>query len=425
MVRDALAGKIDLIVTKSVSRFARNTVDSLTTIRNLKEHGTEVYFEKENIWTFDSKGELLLTIMSSLAQEESRSISENVRWGNKKKFSDGRYSMNYQQLLGYEKGPDGKPAVIPEQAAVVRRIYGLYLTGRTPSTIARILTEDGIPSPVGKKKWYSHTVQSILSNETYMGDKLLQKSYSADFLSKTRVKNKGEVQQYYVVQDHEAIIPPETFKLVQDEIERRKSLPRSGLSVFAGKLFCAECGDFYGRKVWHSNDKYRKVVWRCNGKYAGRRKCSTPTLTEDEIREAFEDVLQQLDGEKAEVIENLRELLGESESEGEMAQKEQLEAEREKVGESYQEMLKTGDSSACEALFREYERLDGEVRNVEQVIREKEAKERRIRAFLEALELPGEEFTEESWSMMVDRVTVGEERMTFLLGNGEEVEILR
>ena len=130
MVKDALDGKIDLIVTKSVSRFARNTVDSLTTIRKLKEHGCEVYFEKESIWTFDAKGELLITIMSSLAQEESRSISENVRWGIRKKYSDGRYSLNYKHFLGFDKGPDGKLVVNPEQAKIVERIYGMFLSGK-------------------------------------------------------------------------------------------------------------------------------------------------------------------------------------------------------------------------------------------------------------------------------------------------------
>ena len=153
MVADALAGRIDLIVTKSVSRFARNTVDSLSTIRELKEYGTEVYFEKENIWTFDSKGELLLTITSSLAQEESRSISENVRWGQRKKISDGKFSLNYKHFLGYDKGPDGGLVINKEQAAIVRRIYGDFLAGMSPYAIARKLTEDGIPSPAGKPCW--------------------------------------------------------------------------------------------------------------------------------------------------------------------------------------------------------------------------------------------------------------------------------
>ena len=169
MIADALAGKIDLIVTKSVSRFARNTVDSLTTIRKLKEHGVEVYFEKENIWTFDSKGELLITIMSSLAQEESRSISENVTWGQRKRFADGKVSLPYKQFLGYRKGPDGFPEVVEDEAVIVRRIYSQFMAGRTPYLIAKSLTEDGIPTPSGKSIWRTTTVTSILTNEKYRG----------------------------------------------------------------------------------------------------------------------------------------------------------------------------------------------------------------------------------------------------------------
>ena len=161
MVADALAGKIDLIVTKSVSRFARNTVDSLVTIRKLKEHGCECFFEKENIYTFDGKGELLLTIMSSLAQEESRSISENVTWGQRKRFADGQFSMPYKRFLGYEKGEDGKPVINQEQAETVRLIYRLFFEGNTPSTIAQRLTKEKIPTPGGKEKWSSSTVTSI------------------------------------------------------------------------------------------------------------------------------------------------------------------------------------------------------------------------------------------------------------------------
>ncbi|MCD8354780.1 MAG: recombinase family protein, partial [Clostridiales bacterium] len=178
MVSDALAGKIDLIVTKSVSRFARNTVDSLSTIRKLKEKGVEVYFEKEQIWTFDGKGELLLTIMSSLAQEESRSISENTTWGQRKRFSDGKVSVPYGRFLGYEKGPDGKMVVNEEQAAVVRRIYGLFLQGHSPYSIAKQLTAEGVPTPGGKKVWGSAVINSILTNEKYKGDALLQKVFT-------------------------------------------------------------------------------------------------------------------------------------------------------------------------------------------------------------------------------------------------------
>lgn len=215
MVEDALAGKIDLIITKSVSRFARNTVDSLTTIRKLKEHGTECYFEKENIWTFDGKGELLLTIMSSLAQEESRSISENCTWGQRKRFADGKVTVPFKRFLGYDRGPDGNLVVNPEQATLVKRIYGMFLTGMSPALIARTLTEEKIPSPGGKEKWNASCIRSILSNEKYKGDALLQKVYTTDFLSKKKKKNEGEVPQYYVRDNHEAIIPETTFEQVQ------------------------------------------------------------------------------------------------------------------------------------------------------------------------------------------------------------------
>ena len=209
MIEDALAGKINLIVTKSVSRFARNTVDSLTAVRKLKEHGTEVYFEKEGIYTFDTKGELLITIMSSLAQEESRSISENVTWGQRKRFADGKVTMPYSSFLGYRKGSDGLPEIVPEEAETVRGIYRLFIQGKSVNWIATHLTEKGIPTPRGMVKWQSSTVESILTNEKYKGCAVLQKKFTVDFLSKKMKVNEGEVPQYLVEQSHPAIIDPD------------------------------------------------------------------------------------------------------------------------------------------------------------------------------------------------------------------------
>ena len=264
-----MAGKIDLIVTKSVSRFARNTVDSLVTIRKLKGKGVQVYFEKENIYTFDGKGELLLTIMSSIAQEESRSISENVTWGQRKRFADGKVSLPYKQFLGYRKGADGFPEIVPEEAGIVRRIYARFMKGLTPCAIARELTADGILTPSGKPNWQSSTVESILKNEKYKGAALLQKCFTVDFLTKKRKINEGEVPQYYVEHSHEPIISPEEFDKVQAEFERRKPLGRqySGKSIFASRIVCGDCGSFYGPNVWNSNSKYRRVIWQCNGKF--------------------------------------------------------------------------------------------------------------------------------------------------------------
>ena len=224
MMQDAIAGKIDLIITKSVSRFARNTVDSLSAIRTLKENGVEVYFEKENIWTFDSKGELLITIMSSLAQEESRSISENTRWGMRKAFQDGKAFVPFKHFLGYDRGPKGELVVNKEQAETVRLIYSLFLDGWTFYAIAAELTRRKIPTPYGKRVWSDCTVKNILSNEKYKGDALLQKRYSKDFLNRKMIPNKGQVPQYYVSQNHEAIIEPTVFEQVQNELKKRAAI---------------------------------------------------------------------------------------------------------------------------------------------------------------------------------------------------------
>ena len=243
MVEDALNGKIDLIVTKSVSRFARNTVDSLTTVRKLKDVGVEIYFEKENIWTLDAKGELLITIMSSLAQEESRSISENTTWGQRKKMQDGRVTFAYSSFLGYEKDKEtGKIVINEEQAKVVRRIYKLFLQGFSTGAIAKELTALGIKTPMGKDVWREGTVGHILTNEKYRGDALMQKTITVDFLQKKTKKNEGEAPQYYVEGNHPAIIEPELFDMVQAEMQRRKSKSRkySGVSIFSNKIKCSE-----------------------------------------------------------------------------------------------------------------------------------------------------------------------------------------
>ena len=307
MVEDALDGKIDLIITKSVSRFARNTVDSLTTIRKLKDKGIEVYFEKENIWTLDAKGELMITIMSSLAQEESRSISENTTWGKRKQFADGKGSVAFSWFLGYDK--DFK--INEEQAATVRLIYRLFISGLSFYAITKELESRGIKSPSGKDRWHISTVKSILTNEKYRGDALLQKQYTTDFLQKKRKTNNGEIPQYYVEEHHEAIIPPAQFDFVQAELARREQNGRySGVSIFSNKIKCGCCGGWYGSKVWHSTDKYRKVIYRCNRKYGkDTPPCNTPHLSEEEIKKLFLKALNALVEAKEETIENLQELI--------------------------------------------------------------------------------------------------------------------
>lgn len=308
MVQDALDGKIDLIVTKSVSRFARNTVDSLTTVRKLKDAGVEVYFEKENIWTLDSKGELLITIMSSLAQEESRSISENVTWGQRKRFADGKVSIPYGHFLGYRKGADGLPEVVPEEAEIVRSIYRMYMEGKSSNAIATYLTKQNIPSPAGKPSWQRCTVESILRNEKYKGAALLQKKFTVDFLQKKMKVNEGEVPQYYVEHSHEAIIAPAEWERVQAELARRKSSTKRTISSspFSCKLICGDCGETFTPKVWHSNSQYRRTIWRCRAKYEKGEHCTTPHIYESDLKHHFITALSQLLTDRTALLEDGR-----------------------------------------------------------------------------------------------------------------------
>ena len=296
MIDLALSGGIDIILTKSISRFARNTVDTLQTVRELKAVGVEVRFEKENLHTFDPKCEMMLTIMSSLAQEESCSISENVRWGKQKSMRDGKVSLAYSRFLGYKKGADGRPEIVEEDAAIIRKIYDLFLSGKTINEIAAILTNMGVLTPAGRTKWSVSTVRSILSNEKYKGEALLQKTFTVDYLTKEVRKNNGEVPSVRVRNSHEPIIEPEVFDRVQSMLAtsaKRRAKVRTKLP-FAGKLICGDYGSFYGHKVWRlrsTGERYN--VWYCNHKYDGDRACESPRLRDEEVKAAFEKMLQK------------------------------------------------------------------------------------------------------------------------------------
>ena len=292
MVEDALAGKIDLILTKSLSRFARNTVDTLKTIRALKEKNVEVYFEKEDISTLDSKGEFLITLMSSLAQEESRSISENVAWGKRKRFADGKFSMPYKHFLGYDRGADGTMVINEEQAEVIRLIYLLYLEGRTLGDITRVLQAAGIKTPTGKEKWAISVIESILRNEKYYGAALLQKKFTYDFLTKKTKKNCGVLPQYYIENDHTPVVSKAHYEAAQERfaIKQRQRCTRT---PFAGKLICDSCQQIYSRKSWHSTTT-RDPVWECPQRFQGKPKCPTPHIYQQQLTAAYHEAFRDL-----------------------------------------------------------------------------------------------------------------------------------
>ena len=438
MIDDALAGKIDLIVTKSVSRFARNTVDSLTTIRKLKENGIECYFEKENIWTFDGKGELLITIMSSLAQEESRSISENCTGGQRKRFSDGKVSVAYRRFLGYDKGPDGRMVINPQEAETVRKIYRLFLEGMTPYGISRRLEADGDLSPSHMPKWNATTVKRILSNEKYKGDALLQKTYTVDYLTKKTKVNEGEIPQYYVEGDHEAIIDPAVFDRVQLELEKRCSGKNrhSGVHDFSGKIKCGQCSSWYGSKVWHSTDKYRKVIWQCNHKYGGE-KCSTPHLTEDEIKAAFVRAANKALADKDTVIETFR-LIKETVFDTSALEQEKAELTDELnivaglIQDGIYQNAQVAQNQAdynreYETLTARYEKAKSRLDDVEAEIHDKNSRRKSIEHYLALLEERKDAVTEHDarlWHGMVEFVTVySKDDIRFTMKDGTEIRV--
>jgi len=322
MIADCKAGKIDIIITKSISRLARNTLDCLNYVRLLKDLGIAVIFEKENINSLDSKGEVLLSILSSLAQDESRSISENSTWGIRRRFEQGKLHLNHTKFLGYDKDPNGNLMINQKQAKIVRRIYQEYLDGKGANRIAKDLEADGIPNWNGKPKWYDGTIRSMLSNEKYKGEALLQKTYTTDFLTKKRAENTGQVPQYYVEESHPAIIDKDTWEAVQLEMERRKAYClEHGIqkieyattdNPFAGRVICGTCGKGFGRKVWNSTDeKRRRIVWRCNDKYAikGEKGCESKHIDDGVLYQAFVGAFNAMVENKAYFMEKWQELL--------------------------------------------------------------------------------------------------------------------
>ena len=306
LMDQCLKGKVDMIITKSISRFARNTVDCISWVRKLREKNVAVYFEKENLNTLDDSTEMILTILSSQAQEESRAISTNVKWGYARKFEKGESTR--QRSYGFRKAPTGEMCIVEEEAAVIRNMARWFLDGDSLERIKHRLEDAGIETTTGKRTWSTGTIYNILTNEKIMGDVLLQKTFTADYLTKRRVKNSGQQKQYYVKNHHEAIIPKTVYYKIQEEIARRSSLKKAGTrkgktaqGVYSSKyaltgiMVCNECGAHYRRTTWAKNGK-KVIVWRCiNRLEHGTKRChESPTLKEEVIQEAIMGKLHSL-----------------------------------------------------------------------------------------------------------------------------------
>ena len=331
MIAACKRGRIDMILTKSLSRFARNTVDCLEMVRTLKAHGIGVIFEKENINTLTESSEFLITLFSGFAQAESESLSKNVKWGKQKSMEAGNVIFQYKKLLGYRKGADGRPEIVPEEADTVRRIFQRYLEGASLGDIKKELEADGVPTAEGIKGWSYQVIHNILVNERYVGDALLGKTYVTDPISKQVVKNTGELPMYYVEDNHPAIVPKVVFQRVQAEMARRASKRKvmqkrgkteqgkySAKYALSELLVCGECGTPYKRCTWARNGK-KRIVWRCISRLEfGTKYCHcSPTVDEGKLHRAIVEALNSYGAIRQEVTEAAMDIVEQVQCSGE------------------------------------------------------------------------------------------------------------
>jgi len=320
MIRMCKRGRIDMIITKSISRFARNTVDCLKYIRMLKDINVDVFFEEQGIHSIENGSEFYITVYGSIAQSESENISANVKWGKEQSAREGNVSFHYKNFLGYRKGDDGKPEIVPEEAETIQYIYERFLAGDSHQTIISKLESNNILTPGGKEKWTYGTLHSILTNERYMGDAIINKTYTVDCISKKKKRNNGERAKYYVENNHPAIIDRATFGKVQEEIARRSGLrkvkqvgTKTELGKYSSKyaltelLVCGECGTPYRRCTWTSCGN-KRIVWRCISRLDyGRKRChDSPTMGEEELHRAIMSAIQTVAMQNAKLLQTLK-----------------------------------------------------------------------------------------------------------------------
>lgn len=435
MIDECMDGNIDMIITKSISRFARNTLDCLKFIRQLKEKNIPVYFEKENINTMDAKGEVLLTIMASLAQQESQSLSQNVKLGIQYRYQQGHVQVNHNRFLGYTKDENGQLIIEEDGAEVVRRIYREYLEGASLQEIGRGLEADGILTGAGKKQWRSETIQKILRNEKYIGDALLQKTYTVDFLNKKRVKNKGIMPQYYVENSHEPIIPRDIFMRVQEEMLRRANL-HSGQNrkkrVYSSKyalssiVYCSKCGEIYRRIQWNAHGK-KYTVWRCCTRVEnGPGACDADTIKEEDLQNVVVQAINKALGKR----ESMKDVLA-SNIESVLTEVDGISMEEiaSRLEELQKELLKVANSKGnYDSITDEIYRLRELKQNAMVDSAEREGLKLRIdemRKFLDEQTEVIIEYDEQLTRRLIEKITVYEDHFAVAFKSGTSVDIHR
>ena len=433
MIEECMQGKIDMIITKSISRFARNTLDCLKYIRQLKDKNIPVYFEKENINTMDSKGEILLTIMASLAQQESQSLSQNVKLGIQYRYQQGKIHINHNRFLGYTKDKDGNLVIVPEEAEIVKRIYREYLEGSSMLQIARGLEADGILTGAGNPRWHTSTINKILRNEKYIGDALLQKTYTVDFLSKKRVPNNGIVPQYYVENSHEPIIPREIFMQVQEQLVKRrcvyiskngKKRNYSNNHPLSQMVFCGNCHEIFRRVHWNNRGK-KSIVWRCVSRLEEKGSdCSSRTINETTLQGAVVKAINEVLGNKntflAVLQENITAVLNEDNDQT-------IQEIEIRLNELQQELLQHVNAKAdYQKVADEIYRLRDLKQNILTENAEREGKRKRIEEMMKFIhDQPVElqEYDEQLVRRLIEKITVFDEKLTVEFKSGVEFDV--
>ena len=434
LIEDCMAGRIDLIVTKSISRFARNTLDCLNYIRKLKDKNIPVFFEKEGINTMDAKGEVLLTIMASLAQQESQSISQNVRLGLQYRYQQGKVQVCTNRFLGYDKDKEGKLIINHEEAKVVRRIFREYLEGKSYNEIGKGLASDGIKTAAGSDFWRASTIRKILQNEKYIGDALLQKTVTTDFLTKKRVVNRGIVPQYYVEGSHEAIIPKELYMMVQEEMVRRANLETgtgkrrvySGKYALSSIVYCAHCGDVFQRTHWNVHGR-KKIVWRCVSRLHKKDRninCTARTVKEEDLHavvvQAVNEVCVKQDAYLPKLKINIEKMLGDDNSEP-------VEELNRRIYELEQQILqRTKARQECDDLGQEVIRLREEKYQLQLEDATKESNRQKITELEKVItEIGGEalEYEDALVRKLIERITVYDNCFMVEFKSGIEIDV--
>lgn len=435
MIEECMAGRIDMIITKSISRFARNTLDCLKYIRELKEKNIPVFFEKENINTMDSKGEVLLTIMASLAQQESQSLSQNIKLGLQYRYQNGEVQVNHNRFLGYTKDEDGHLIIEPTEAEVVKRIYREYLEGSSLLQIGCGLEVDGILTAAGKPKWRPETLRKILQNEKYIGDALLQKTYTVDFLKKKRVQNNGIVPQYYVENSHPPIIPRDLYMRVQEEMVRRANLhsgEKRKKRIYSSKyalssiVYCPKCGDIYRRIAWNNRGKH-STVWRCCTRVEhGPTACDAPTIQESELQAAVVQAINMALGNRGSMMAALQKNV-----ETVIRQEDEFSVEgiETKLTELQKELLRLANGKKDYSdIAEEINRLREKKQEALAESAEREGLKKRIvemREFLNSQATEVLEYDEQLVRRLIGKVTVYEERFEVEFKSGMTVDVER